>query len=195
MNAIHYFLIAPLCRLTVISSLLFSPLALADEYQIELLIFEHLASATSDETWEDALIDIPVSGTRNVQWVNYNERQLNAENARLKSSRNYRPLLHTAWIEDVPKKASARAVRLPGNVELSSEGKKLRGTAKVYVGRYLHLDLDLYLPAGETATINGINLSSTPNRYHLKESRRMRSKKVHYFDHPHIGVIAVITPL
>ena len=28
----------------------------------------------------------------------------------------------------------------------------------------------------------------------LKERRRMRSKELHYFDHPRFGVIALITP-
>jgi len=28
----------------------------------------------------------------------------------------------------------------------------------------------------------------------LKQQRRMRSKEIHYFDHPRFGVVALITP-
>ncbi|MEE9493069.1 MAG: CsiV family protein [Gammaproteobacteria bacterium] len=207
-----------LFRLLTIAALSASQLALATDYQIELLIFENLDTSASDEAWESALVEAPVAGTRNVTWVNYSDFQLNKENAYFANSRHYRPLLHTAWQQTVGDKHSAKTIKLPGNAKLSSSGEKLRGTATVSVGRYLHLDLDLFLPGGTqaafaepisqpAATLDtgfnpGINQttsltmpSQTSGRYHLHESRRMRSNKLHYFDHPHLGVLAIITPL
>lgn len=205
-------------RFLTIAALGVSQLALATDYQIELLIFENLDTSTSDEAWESALVNAPVAGTRNVTWVNYSDFQLNKENAYFANSRHYRPLLHTAWQQTVGDKRSAKTIKLPSNVKLSSSGEKLRGSATVSVGRYLHLDLDLFLPTGTQTTFTqpvstsattldstfnqGINQttsltipSQTSGRYHLHESRRMRSNKLHYFDHPHLGVLAIITPL
>jgi hypothetical protein len=33
-----------------------------------------------------------------------------------------------------------------------------------------------------------------PIFYHLTESRRMRSKELHYLDHPVLGVLLLVTP-
>jgi hypothetical protein len=60
----------------------------------------------------------------------------------------------------------------------------LQGQIALSRGRYLHLTLDLVYDAqGET-----------PQRYVLRQTRRMRSTERHYIDSPKFGVIAVITP-
>ncbi|MDT8403696.1 CsiV family protein [Sulfuriflexus sp.] len=80
----------------------------------------------------------------------------------------------------------------------SVEKKRFDGTVTVSVSRYLHLKADItyYNPdvyLGEQIARQNID---TPNIEHFKlvESRRMRSKEVHYLDHPYFGIIALITP-
>ena len=56
----------------------------------------------------------------------------------------------------------------------------------LHVSRYLHSGIEVqYIPQ------NAHNLSETIS---LNQSRRMRSKEVHYIDHPMIGILALITP-
>jgi hypothetical protein len=57
----------------------------------------------------------------------------------------------------------------------------LTATARLWRGRYLHLEIDTVLTR-ETRTMR------------LSESRRMRSGELHYFDSPNIGAIAVVVP-
>lgn len=102
--------------------------------------------------------------------------------------------------------------------------RPLDGIARLVLSRYLHLELDLlYLPhdpqarpspavspeiipsaggmAGEHGTagldeaLEGFSSEPTEFKgYRLKETRRMRSREVHYVDHPMFGVIAIVTP-
>ncbi|KPJ94316.1 MAG: hypothetical protein AMJ53_05510 [Gammaproteobacteria bacterium SG8_11] len=94
----------------------------------------------------------------------------------------------------------------------------LSGTLKLSVSRYLHLESDLHIklrttkqevieesPPPETGGFGsffGMSREPTPimierpllQDYRLFETRRMRSKEIHYFDHPLMGIIVKVTP-
>lgn len=100
----------------------------------------------------------------------------------------------------------------------------LDGTIGVRLSRYLHLEVDLILqkrvalprPASDGnlggkddlivitedggRVLSDVNTSSSLSndpdlhRFRLTESRRMRSKEVHLYDHPALGIIATIIP-
>jgi hypothetical protein len=55
-------------------------------------------------------------------------------------------------------------------------------TGKVFFerGQYLHLGIDIVVEDGARS-------------YHLNEVRRVKTDEVHYFDHPAVGVLAVVT--
>lgn len=61
------------------------------------------------------------------------------------------------------------------------QAETLSATARLWRGRYLHLDIETVL------TRNTLTMR-------LSESRRMRSGELHYLDSPGIGAIAVIIP-
>jgi hypothetical protein len=67
------------------------------------------------------------------------------------------------------------------------------GLVRVSVERYLHLDLNLRLHLRATTT-EATSLEYGVPEIRLRQRRRMRSKELHYFDHPRFGVIALITP-
>lgn len=95
---------------------------------------------------------------------------------------------------------------------------ELEGKITISLARYLHAHIDLVLrvpnenditiedfntPTNETSvdgTIGAIDanqnsfLSVTLNNYSFKERRRMRSRKLHFLDHPEIGMLILITP-
>jgi len=79
----------------------------------------------------------------------------------------------------------------------------LDGYIKIILTRYLHADVDLTYSTG--LPLNPQNLATNPDAaispqnpppvvYRLLESRRMRSKELHYLDHPVLGMLLLITP-
>ena len=78
---------------------------------------------------------------------------------------------------------------------------ELSGTAAVTLRRYLHLKLDLQynrlVADKDTDQVKAVydSLESEYLSFDINETRRMRSKQPHYFDHPAFGVIALITPI
>jgi len=88
--------------------------------------------------------------------------------------------------------------------------RELEGTIKIHIARYLHLTTDLWLTQGSketnltwpsvptrpgsSSTKASYNLTSYPVAT-LRERRRMRSKELHYIDHPLMGVLILFTPI
>ncbi|MBT7444152.1 MAG: hypothetical protein HN790_09340 [Methylococcales bacterium] len=82
---------------------------------------------------------------------------------------------------------------------------KLEGTIEITIGRLLHVTSDwLYrrlvkVPLA-TSFDSPINNASTPQfttstqTLHIKTHRGMRSKKLHYIDHPAVGMLVIFTP-
>ena len=196
-------------RRSVLALTLLMPLspALAAEqqprqYDIELLIFENLVAADNGEVWpadysewfEESVDEnaVPIANTEQRQWLEGSSLRLSAERNAFGQSSRYRPLAHFGWRQAVLDREQAQAFEIP--VE-NSTGSYVDGTVRVAVERYLHLYLDFQLhPAtpGMTTPTDGLYYELPEIR--LTESRRMRSKEVHYFDNPRFGVIALITP-
>jgi hypothetical protein len=97
---------------------------------------------------------------------------------------------------------------------------RLVGTVRLSVARYLHLDADLIyrLPVTQKAAIPIPDLDlwydhpyptlhdpqgpayvlkewQALRGFRLEESRRMRSKEIHYLDNPFFGVVVLVTPV
>jgi hypothetical protein len=184
--------------LTVLLLTLSGHLAVAaeNEYRIELLVFENLSGSTGGEKFLESFSDelSDDADYRTVTWLDSSAHELTAIANAMRRSRGYRPLLHIAWQEQVAGRSSARPVALPRGAA-GKDGKYVTGTARVGLGRYLHLDLDLVLHDEwiQTHALDS-ELYGAPE-YRLRESRRMRSKEIHYFDHPLFGVVAIITPV
>lgn len=64
----------------------------------------------------------------------------------------------------------------------------LDGTVTVALGRYLHVYTDLALTKPSLAGGGALQT------YFFKAHRRMRSRKLHYIDHPKMGMLVLITP-
>ena len=198
------------------------PAPLAD-YRVEVLIFEYLTTTGAEEDWSaDPLRELaasaPGDGDRTsptetttparltdtaravtepmelrYRLVDNSELQLVDAYARMRGSRDFRPLLHTAWEQpgyprdNAPTLDLARVGQLPA---------RLGGTVALSLGRYLHLTLALDLGASATvAAAMSPSLESDPPIYLLRESRRLRSKELHFFDHPKFGALVRVDPV
>jgi len=76
----------------------------------------------------------------------------------------------------------------------------LSGYVKLILSRYLHLQIDLIYHEMQNDVFDQftndvfIEESLLPDIFHIQQTRRLRSKELHYIDHPVISIIALITP-
>jgi hypothetical protein len=94
----------------------------------------------------------------------------------LRRSSRYHLLGHAAWIALVPPNGTTAA-----RVEDVLPDAGLSGAVVVQRGQYLFLrvELDYATPDGKV--------------YQLRERRRIKFNERHYFDHPALGVVALVT--
>jgi hypothetical protein len=172
------------------------------EYVVELLIFQNLIAGDGGEVWpidysewfEETLEEGPLPEAEPIPltWLGKDTHRLSAQRNALRVSAQYRPLAHVAWRQPVLDRRQAKSIQLPVD-ENTAAASYVDGSVRVAVERYLHLYLDLQLHTLDSYNDPDLLEFETPE-FRLKEHRRMRSKEVHYFDHPRFGVIALITP-
>lgn len=97
------------------------------------------------------------------------------------------PILHNAqWVQPVYGEQHSLPVYFESAVQALGQAK-LKGLIEIHVSRYLHSDIRLqYTPK------QARNLSDTIS---LRQKRRMRSKEIHYLDHPYVAALIRIMPL
>ena len=136
------------------------------------------------------------------QLVSPSELSLNAVRNTLRRSAHYRPILHAGWrLRGLPRRAARPAHVGPGlggsgagaAAPVDDTRPRVHGTVTVSLARYLQVEVDLLYrrPAGGDATAPG----TTPARFRLVSERRMRSRELHYIDHPLFGVLILLTPV
>lgn len=191
--------------------LLFSNHAFAKWYQVEMVVFEHLAADASGELWnsDDALdyssaVELVTddNGSNAFRRLPPSKYKLGGVNKVLKLSREYRPVHHVAWQQ--PELTTSRAKK----VHIKNPDAKIEGTVNLRGGHLLHLDLDIaYFVDLFTESITSFteeNVSEggedeeiimSGTYAQMKETRRIKLNELHYFDHPLFGVIMRVTRL
>lgn len=124
----------------------------------------------------------------------------------------YEPLMHFGWTQAALDEDQTDAIEL---ATLGEAPAGLSGNLTLYLGRYLHLIVDLQLDAdtaapaeaepllsyGDYRTLNeryedtsaGEPAVPAPVRYRLREDRILKNGDLRYFDHPRFGVLAKVT--
>ena len=152
-----------------------SQLMAARTYTIEVLVFSHSGKSTGGEIWPSNPGQPNLHLAGSPRSLGSSSKRLSGIASRLSNKAGYRPILHQVWRQRVISPKNAKPLRL------TSSSGPLDGTIKVSVRRYLHVDLDLLLKSGKG--------------YRLQAKRRMRSREIHYIDHPKMGVLVLITPV
>ena len=131
----------------------------------------------------------------------------------LEKAKRYKVLVHKAWRQ--PGLAEQEAIDIPidsrvtGSLqkttpggtaqppELVADTNNIHGTIKVVLARYLHFYTDLVYqqPREETSPLWDIEGLEPYKEYPIKFHRRMRSKELHYLDHPMIGILIKAMPV
>lgn len=114
--------------------------------------------------------------------------RLGAESNALQRTPGYTPLIHAAWRQNVTGSENAKAWYLKSEQDIVPGTPTVEGLVKISVGRYLHAELDLLVRKKADGGVG--NFKS----YRFTTHRRMRSKELHYIDHPLVGVLIEINP-
>jgi hypothetical protein len=147
-------------------------------YHVELIVFEQLNTYT-DEAWPETSFDIsePLSPSVSGERIHPAKNSTLIQTAtRLNNSRDYQVLYHKSWQQPIMTKSNSQGVNIK-----SADGS-VSGSVRFFKSTYLHAALDLQLMQG----------AQSPR---LIESRRIRSKKLYFYDHPKMGALLQITPI
>lgn len=127
------------------------------------------------------------------RFLRADELQLQDTFRSLTRAGDYTPLAHGGWVQIAypPERAQP--------IDLSRLGVvNPVGTVQLHLSRFLHVTVDLVYRAPpsvrQAAGSDSLEELKLPARYALRTQRLVRSGEVHYFDHPAIGVLVVITP-
>jgi hypothetical protein len=145
------------------------------KYFVEVLVFRQPGNAPAA-----TVMTLPESGASTpgrVTPLPQTDWQLGNLDAGLRRRSGYAVLGHAAWLATVPANGSVTA-----RLEDLSVGNGVTGAVTVQRGQYLFLRVEVKYATPE----GGV--------HELRERRRIKFNEKHYFDHPAIGAIAIVSP-
>ena len=164
--------------------------ALGKDYIIEMIFFAnmqdssesvHISNRAVIPDLKGAMV-LDESSTNGFISLDADIFQLSDKAKALNNSGNYRVLKHMAWLQ-------------PG---LAKEDpvNELDGTVKIVLGRFLHLYTDLvYRKTFTISSGDALGRNRVLADFPVKSHRKMRSKTLHYVDHPYLGILIEIRPI
>ena len=116
----------------------------------------------------------------------------------LRRGGKYRPLLHASWLQ--PESGRVRGVFVSAPAAAATAGlaapdlEQVRGSVRLRVTRFLHVDLDLaYWPGAAPPGMAETGGLEQAEHVRLQESRKIKLNEVHYFDHPLFGALLQVS--
>jgi hypothetical protein len=170
-------------------------------YDVELVIFRNVTAVASNELWNldspqvaaapsltdeegvaiSASVTIPEQRSLDTfPALSTGKYKLNGLEDALRRNRAYQVLAHIGWTQPGYARTDAHYMAVDPLVNPTAG---LSGRMALTRGRFLHLALDMTFQAPED-----------PQRFSLRQTRRMRSNERHYIDHPKFGVVALVVP-
>ena len=179
-----FILLKALCLLGLLS---FSQISFAEQwYHVELVVFEQLDSVSDEQApvacVPSALFD-PNSTNDMIQPAA--NKTLTGSASRLKKSPRYQVHYHQSWEQPIKTKANAKSIAINNSL--------INGRVRLHKGTYLFATVDLQLDR-VTQTDDWSEVGGQ-RRHYLKETRRVRRDKLHFFDHPHLGALLSLTTI
>ncbi len=162
-------------------------------YTVEVVIFKQAQAYLDSETWPTELDSLelnlaelpqvndgePLSLTEELPVTIFSL----TEQANQLSRKGYELLYHNSWLDQFEPGAKR-------TMQLFDAFGNFEGTLRIERQRYLHIYPTInYYP-------NGLSLTDEPaETIRFEESRRMRSKDLHYIDHPVLGMLVLFRPV
>ena len=198
----------------IILLLLSSQAAISKDYIVEMIFFANTNNSADSVHISNLAVTPDLGGSISLRQgeqtngfvaLDSDTYTLSGKAAALSKSGKYKVLKHMSWLQPGLAREDAIAVRVHAGKNYKSEFNErsfstqpvneLDGTVKIVLGRYLHLYTDLAyrktfnLSSGDALGRNRV-LADFPIRTH----RKMRSKTLHYIDHPYLGILIEIRP-
>lgn len=156
-------------------------------YEIEVLVFENrLPDLDGAEQWGVSRSN-PVQEAANaiVLGAVPTGSDLAGVAAGLQNDARYRLLTHRRWIQAAENKPASSPVLV------RTDNHEIDGYVRFYMSRFLHVEVSLVFQP-QAAVLGGTDPIPTP--YRLTEQRRIKTRELHYFDHPKFGALVRIVP-
>ena len=169
----------------------------AQSYDVEIVVFSYRHPGDNGEQWPASLPEeagpAAIYSSDQASELPVGAYRLNRISNGLRQSSAYAVLFHKAWRQ--PAYDSANAVGFPVHTAADRGGHSVDGSVRLIRERFLHLDADLLMVSGSgRGAVIDIDAPYATPQFELREKRRIKSNVVHYFDHPHFGMIALVTP-
>lgn len=186
-------------------------------YQVEIIVFARAsAEAENEENWSrHPALRYPAQttvlqasdggGGATYQLLPAEMLQLKREADAISQRRAMRVLTHAAWLQPLESPAQAKNIFISGGKQYGAH-RELEGTLTLGVEHFVRVDANLWLSrfvsggGGETLpptpgidTDIGASEFTATQTVVLQEQRRMRSGELHYFDHPKMGLVILVT--
>jgi hypothetical protein len=181
------------------------------EYDFELIIFEDTSGRyANSEQWQHELSEVESAATETASAGTLSKSKdtnaaikisqikgigLNKYAKKLKANKRYNVLVHKAWRQTGF--ADDAAIDIPIDSRKTSRDKNnIHGSIKIVLERYLHIYTDMIYqqPRKDTTPIQ-YGQSQQYKEYPINFHRRMRSKELHYLDHPMVGILVMAMPV
>jgi hypothetical protein len=148
------------------------------------------------------------------KFLEASQYRLSGQAGRLAKNPDFRILVHTAWKQPGLDRDLAFAVPIDSTATSKAHSKVseqaiktklesfIKGEITLIMSRYLHVnaELDYFRTKPKAALIFTdqdqavVEEKSSYDKYPILFERRMRSREVHYIDHPLVGMIVLATP-
>ncbi len=190
------------------------------EYDVEVIIFEDPdARYVNSEDWMHEVnlaaaekeLNQNIENNNEVLFENIKPKILTKEYKRINNSNNYNVLYYVSWRQTGLDKKKAFEINIDEleNIHKLKSNNTLTGKFRLELARYLHIygnmeykrNQQTVIPAESTVPTNTqieVEESDTAlknDTFPMKIHRRMRSKELHYIDHPLVGIIIQINPV
>jgi len=135
---------------------------------------------------------------------------LNKEYKRINASKEYNVLFYGSWRQAGlnAEKAFEIDIQQLDNSHEADSANTITGTLKLVLARYLHIynklnyqrkanvaSTEQAVENTDTAIPPGESTAAEYENYPISNHRRMRSKELHYIDHPLVGMLIQINPV
>jgi hypothetical protein len=168
------------------------------EYDVEIIVFEdprHTYEQSENwlpsqkETTSPGAAKKDIKPQGKIEFPGMEASKLGDIVERLNNSQEYNVLLHKIWRQPGLDQTQAISVHLDSSdTDTSKTGKSfIEGDIRLIMSRYLHI----------TGTMNYHKQNDAEDGYDvysLNLKRKMRSREIHYIDHPMFGIIVLATP-
>lgn len=168
--------------------------------ELESSLIQQESSSIDAEAEEQFTLNEPVLLPEGYKVLESSEMQFEGVFKRLRSSPNLRPLLHLGWRQPLENKSETPWLSFAVNDDPEQKGLiEFSGSLRFSRNQGLLVEADITgFKAEDPDFIIEETDEQTPEqlagRFLLEESRKVKINKLHYFDHPTMGLLIQITP-